>query len=53
MGTRSKTTVFNEDNKPILSIYSQFDGYYDGLGRELQAFLKDRKIVSGFSTGES
>ena len=53
MGTRSKTTVFNEDNTPILSIYSQFDGYYDGLGRELQAFLKDRKIVSGFSTGES
>lgn len=51
MGTRSITTIYNEDNKPILAFYRQYDGYYDGHGKELQAFLSDIAIVNGYGSG--
>jgi hypothetical protein len=53
MGTRSKTTVFDENNKPILSLYRQFDGYFDGHGEELAEFLKNRVIVNGFTLDDA
>lgn len=51
MGTRSLTTVFDENNKPLLSFYRQYDGYYDGHGAELQEFLAEMVIVNGFGSG--
>jgi hypothetical protein len=49
MGTRSKTTVFDKNGRPLLSFYRQFDGYYEGHGAELQAFLRDMGITDGIS----
>ena len=53
MSTRSKTTVYNEDNKPILSIYRQMDGFFEGMGKDLQEFLKDMHICNGISNEQS
>ena len=47
MSTRSKTTVFDEQNEPILSFYRQCDGYYEGVGKDLQDFLSEMVIVNG------
>lgn len=51
MGTRSTTTIFDEDNKPLLCFYRQMDGYYEGHGEELQNFLKEMVVVNGFGSG--
>ena len=51
MGTRSLTTVFNEQNKPLLSFYRQMDGYFEGHGAELQEFLKEMVVVNGYGSG--
>lgn len=50
MGTRSLTTVFDESGKPLLSLYRQMDGYYEGHGAELQEFLKEFGIVNGIGS---
>ena len=43
MGTRSITVVYDEYNdKPVVCMYRQFDGYPSGHGRELAEILKDR-----------
>ena len=49
MGTRSITNVHSEGRKsPILvSIYQQYDGYFEGVGKELQDFLSGFTIVNG------
>lgn len=50
MGTRSLTIVRNgfEDKAPrIVTIYSQNDGYPEGVGKELCDFLSKIKIVNG------
>lgn len=52
MGTRAVTKVLNEDKEVILNMYSQFDGYPDGLGRSLIEFLKKIKMVNGISFNE-
>jgi hypothetical protein len=51
MGTRSLTTVFDEQNKPLLSFYRQYDGYFEGHGAELQEFLKEMVVVNGYGSG--
>jgi len=51
MGTRGKTTIYNEQDEPILSFYRQTDSYFDGHGTELQEFLKDVIIVNGYNSG--
>jgi len=48
MGTRSLTFVY-EENKPIINMYRQFDGYPEGHGQELADFLLSGKLVNGFS----
>lgn len=48
MGTRSLTFVY-EENKPIVNMYRQFDGYPEGHGAELAEFLCSGKLVNGFS----
>lgn len=53
MGTRSITVVYDEYNdKPVVCMYRQFDGYPSGHGRELAEILKDRVIVNGFGLNE-
>jgi hypothetical protein len=53
MGTRSLTFVY-DDNKPILNMYRQFDGYLSGHGQELASFMNSfDEIVNGYSPGES
>jgi len=53
MGTRSRTTVYSENNQPILSFYRQFDGYFEGHGEDLAKFLENRKIVNGYGLNDS
>jgi hypothetical protein len=48
MGTRSLTFVY-EENKPIVNMYRQFDGYPSGHGQELAEFLLSGELVNGFS----
>ena len=56
MGTRSNTVVYDEYNGngssvQILNLYRQHDGYTDGHGAELLAFLEPMTIVNGITTG--
>ena len=52
MGTRSLTFVY-EENKPIVNMYRQFDGYPEGHGAELAEFLLSGEMVNGFSQTET
>jgi hypothetical protein len=47
MGTRSLTHI-KQDNKTILTIYRQYDGYPDGMGLDLAKFLVNIQVVNGF-----
>lgn len=51
MGTRSLTKIHADGKKsPVLvSIYQQYDGYFEGVGEDLQRFLKGMIVVNGFS----
>ena len=51
MGTRSLTFVY-EENKPIINMCRQFDGYVSGHGQELADFLKSGTLVNGYSSTE-
>jgi hypothetical protein len=45
VGTRSLTVI--SDDQEICVMYRQFDGYIDGHGHELAAFLSGMTIVNG------
>lgn len=54
MGTRSLVRVFDgEDDKEIVTIYRQFDGYPDGMGKDLIMFLRGLQIVNGIDIRET
>lgn len=54
MGTRSTIKFYEEGSKtPILSVYQQYDGYIDGVGHDLAKWLKNKKIVNGFTMGQT
>jgi hypothetical protein len=50
MGTRSTVKIYNEktDEKPMVCIYRQYDGYISGRGHELAQFLSEITLVNGF-----
>lgn len=48
MGTRARINVI-EDDKVLVSIYRQYDGYPEGLGQKVADFLRDITIVNGLS----
>lgn len=50
MGTRSLTTVYEEDGKPLVTLYRQMDGYPTGHGAELCEFLRGIIITNGIGT---
>lgn len=52
MGTRSLTFVHDESGEPIICIYQQYDGYFDGVGSEILSFLKGSQIVNGIGMGD-
>lgn len=47
MGTRS-LTIIKDEEKEIVVIYRQFDGYPEGHGTELADFLSGFTIVNGY-----
>jgi hypothetical protein len=52
MGTRSLTFVYDE-NRPVINMYRQFDGYPSGHGQELAEFLLEGKMVNGIPVGRN
>ena len=46
MGTRALVRVFDED-KEIVCIYRQFDGYPEALGKEVRDFCESKQVVNG------
>ena len=53
MGTRSLTFVYDEQNKPIINMYRQYDGYPTGHGAELADFLSVGRLVNGLAQTET
>lgn len=53
MGTRSVTRIHSGNlTSPVLvSIYQQYDGYFEGVGQELVDFCKNYRIVNGLRLG--
>ena len=50
MGTRSTTTILDEEGKPLLRIYQQYDGYIEGgVGETLIRILEGRRVVQGYT----
>jgi hypothetical protein len=49
MGTRSLTRVYDEENRLVLFMYSQMDGYPSGHGADLHKTLGKIKLVNGIS----
>lgn len=53
MGTRSLTFVY-DDNRPVICMYRQFDGYPSGHGAELADFLNQfEAITNGYAFNET
>ena len=55
MGTRSTITFYEKrDDKhiPYVSIYQCFDGYLEGVGKDLCMWLKNKIIVNGISLND-
>ena len=52
MGTRSTITFYKKTNDkiiPIVNIYQQYDGYLEGVGKDLCEWLENKIIVNGIS----
>lgn len=47
MGTRSITVVKDSNGNKIIEMYKQYDGYPEGLGQELKAFIASGTMVNG------
>lgn len=43
MGTRSTIHIRDRYGRHLVSIYTQYDGYYEGVGKEIYEFFKDKK----------
>ena len=49
MGTRCLVRVYDEGETEICCIYRQFDGYPDGMGKNLAKICGDLRLVRGMS----
>lgn len=49
MGTRSTVKFYSEfdQEKVLVSVYQQHDGYIDGVGHELAEWLISKKMING------
>jgi len=55
MGTRSIIKFvekWNDNENELVTIYQQYDGYIDGVGKELAKWLASKTIINGFSPRE-
>jgi hypothetical protein len=52
MGTRALTYVYDRDDR-IVCIYSQWDGYPSGHGRDLAVFLNGIQLINGITGKET
>lgn len=52
MGTKSTTKIKDAQGNIILSLYCQFDGYPDGVGKQLRNLCAGKTILNGFSTAD-
>lgn len=54
MGTRSLTFVHDERDgaAPIVCVYQQYDGYFDGVGEDILSFLKGSEVVNGIGVAD-
>lgn len=50
MGTKSLTKVYDNNNKLLVCIYGQFDGYPEGHGKVLSDFIKNKNIINGIGS---
>lgn len=50
MGTRSLTFFHDQEKKPVVCMYGQYDGYMSGHGLDLANFINSRKMVNGLGT---
>jgi len=53
MGTRSITTVKDENGNKIIEMYQQYDGYPSGVGKDLFLFIKSKKMVNGIGSDKN
>lgn len=57
MGTRSTVKFYSEytksEDKPLVAIYQQYDGYISGVGHTLANFLKEFTVINGIGSGQS
>lgn len=53
MSTSARIKVFDEEDRLIVTIYKHWDGCPEGLGRDLEEFLKERKVINGIPAGIS
>lgn len=56
MGTRSTIKFiekYDDNEQELVNIYQQYDGYIDGVGKDLAKWLLSKKLVNGFSLGMS
>jgi len=52
MGTRSLTFVHDEEDQILMVMYRQFDGYLEGMGRDLYKFLHGIRMINGISMND-
>lgn len=51
MGTRSLVEFIEGESNVLATIYQQYDGYPEGVGRELADFLASGTLVNGIPMG--
>jgi hypothetical protein len=52
MGTRS-TIKFYKDGVFLCAIYQQYDGYLEGVGKELKHYIKSKPFVNGIGNNRN
>lgn len=43
MGTRSTIHIYSKYGKNLVNIYTQYDGYYQGVGKEIYEFWNNKE----------
>jgi len=52
MGTRSSVIVLNENKDKIINLYRQFDGYPEGMGKDIFNVFGNIKLTNGFNSDQ-
>ena len=46
MATSAMLTIYNKEDQPICNLYFHYDGYVDGVGKEIVDFIKEKQYVT-------